>query len=102
MTLDHTERPLGIQTAAKLPPEDIWLQKNFFERDDFSAVSCHQAQADLSSVRRRSQIVRHFFQKGKMSQIQILRIVNDDTFSPDISHRLNQPGAPYLPGHSGK
>src|SRR5437762_10705853 len=62
MTLDHAERPFGIQTTAKLPPEDIWLRKNFFERDDFSAVSCHQAQADLSSVRRRSQIVRNFFQ----------------------------------------
>ena len=56
-------------------------------------VSRHQAQAKLSGVRRRCQIVRYFFQKGEVSEVQILRIVNDETFGLDISHRLNQKGS---------
>ena len=53
-------------------------------------------------MRRRGPVVRHFFQKGEVCEVQILRIVNDEALGPDISHRLNQPGAPNTPGHGGK
>ena len=81
---------------------DVRTRENFFERDDGPAVRCHQAQADLSSMGRSCQIIRHFFQKGQVCEVQILGIVNDETLGPDISHCLNQPGAPNPPGQGRK
>src|SRR6266571_2773073 len=64
--LDHTERPLCIQTTAKLPPEGVRSRKNFLERNDGAVVSSHQAQADLPLVGWGSQVVRQFFEKCQM------------------------------------
>src|SRR5882762_3439425 len=89
MSIHNTVRVNQRHPLAKLPPENVWTSKCFFERDHIPTVSSDQTQSNRSLIRRGSQIVRQFFEQGKMDEaIQILSIVNDKTFYPCRRHNL--------------
>ena len=76
----NTKRTLCIQASAKLPPERIRASKHLLERDDIATVSRHQTKAHVPLVGGSSEIVGQFFEKGQVGKLQILRVINDDTF----------------------
>ena len=101
MTEDNAEGACCIQTTTELPPQRIRTREDFFERDHVAADRGHQAQTDLPVVGRGCQIVREFFEEGQMGQVQILRIINDETLDLGTSGSLNQPEASDIPRHTG-